>query len=418
MAAKPWYTSDDLIAAVKRKISFPVSQNTFSDEDILAFANEELMISQVPSVLQYHEEYFVTNVDVPLKDNTSRYPIPERAIGQRLRDLFWKDSSGNLFEMTRISSDDRAFFQRNIGANMAIHKFYFEGNDVVLTPQVVQGPSGRLNFVFFLRPNQLVPNERAAIINSFVSTVTLDNAQIVAGDTITINDVTFTAVAGAPSSLQFQIGLTSIQTATNLVTAINTNGTYSAENGTTTTNVVNIMYDSIPTTLYGNTVQFIPMVTTSNTNGFNINAYQGIKFDSVPDNITHNSIIDFLQTKPGHKMRGYDREIQVLSGDIAYFNITDVPIDLVVGDYICLANECIIPQIPSDLHNALAERTCARILAAIGDQQGLATVNQKLQEIESRQGTIVDDRSEGTPQKITARHSLLRYGKMGHRRRV
>ena len=83
-----------------------------------------------------------------------------------------------------------------------------------------------------------------------------------------------------------------------------------------------------------------------------------------------------------------------------------------------MANECIIPQIPPDLHNALAERTAARILAAIGDTEGLGVANAKLQEIEARQGTLLDGRVEGAPQKITARHSLLRYGKMGTRKRM
>jgi hypothetical protein len=38
--------------------------------------------------------------------------------------------------------------------------------------------------------------------------------------------------------------------------------------------------------------------------------------------------------------------------------------------------------------------------------------------MENRQGNLLDQRSEGTPQKITARNSLLRYGKMGVRRRM
>ena len=151
MATTPWYTSDKLIEAVKRKILFPISQNTLTEDDILAFANEEMFIAQVPAVMQYHEEYFVYRVQVPLVTNISRYPIPDRAIGMKLRDLFWSDQSGNYFEMTRISSGDKAFFQRNIGANQAIHKFYLENNDILLTPSVVGDPSGKLNFFIFLR---------------------------------------------------------------------------------------------------------------------------------------------------------------------------------------------------------------------------------------------------------------------------
>jgi hypothetical protein len=117
MAFVPWLTSNALIESIKRKISFPVSQNTFSNTDLLAFANEEMMISQVPSVMIYHEEYFVIGVKVPLRDNVSRYPIPDRAIGMKMRDLFYEDTAtpGNLTEMTRISSEDKAYWQANIG---------------------------------------------------------------------------------------------------------------------------------------------------------------------------------------------------------------------------------------------------------------------------------------------------------------
>ena len=40
MAKKPYYTSNTLIEAVKRKMAMPISQVTFSDADILAFADE------------------------------------------------------------------------------------------------------------------------------------------------------------------------------------------------------------------------------------------------------------------------------------------------------------------------------------------------------------------------------------------
>jgi len=38
--------------------------------------------------------------------------------------------------------------------------------------------------------------------------------------------------------------------------------------------------------------------------------------------------------------------------------------------------------------------------------------------MEYRQGSLLDDRVEGAPQKITARHSILRYLKMGVRKRM
>lgn len=405
--AKPWLTSDDLIAAVKRKIALPISQITFTESDILDFANEEMAISQVPSVMSFHEEYFVTEITADLQANKSRYPIPDRAIGLKLRDLFWKDANNNYFEMTRISSEDKAYFQRNIGANQAIHKFYLEGNDIVLAPQVTNGPTGKLSFFIFLRPNQLVKNERAGIVQYFTKDITIDNSLLVPGDTLTIGDTIFTAVSGSPSANEFQIGVSSIVTATNLKTAIVTADIIAgADNGSPSTAII--------------TLQYIPLntVITGSSSGISVQSTQGIKIDTLPTNFIAGDLFDFLQTKPGHRTRAMSKELLSISGTILEFNSSDVPTDLIISDYICSENECIIPQIPSDLHTVLTERTCARILAALGDQQGLATVNQKLAEMETRQGTLIDSRVDGAPQKIMARHSLLRYGKMGTRRRL
>lgn len=511
MANTPWMTSSDLIESVKRKISFPIAQNTFTETDILKFANEEMFISQVPSVLQFHEEYFVTYKLVPLKSNVSRYPIPDRATGMKLRDLFWQDQNGNMFDMTRVDEGDRAFFQANIGANQAIHKFFVEGNDVVLTPGVVTSPTGFLVFVFYLRPNQLVKNDRAATITAFNQKIKLNNSLISPLDTVKIGEVYYTAVNSLGGSIS---AITSYSNTTTLITSVghqltsgqtviitgsNSNpivdGTYivnvldsdtflidiqiatSGNSGAfTSPNQFLIAATDILTA--NNFVQSLGLtgdvisasnsgtdtitlgfadiysdVSTNNTLGFVIpQSTIGIQFDQLASIYTDQEtnvqsplflngvLIDILKTKPGHQTFLYDVLVQAngITGTSIYFNkdqlmvpsgtvnnsasgpasIQTILAPLVLGDYICLANEAIIPQIPPDLHNGLAERTAARLLAAIGDQQGLQASMAKIQEIDQRQGNILDNRSEGNPQKVLNRNSLLRYGKMGQNRRL
>lgn len=404
--ANPWMNSDDLLDSVKRKISFPASQNTFTDEDILKFANEEMFISQVPSILSFHEEYFVTTETVDIVANTSRYSIPNRAIGMKLRGVFWQDTDGNQFEMTRISSEERAFFQSNSSGSQPFQKFYLEGDYLVLVPQVGSTVSDgtALVFVYWLRPNQLVETDRAAIISSFFKTVTVNNATLTAGDTITVDAVVFTAVAGSPSTNEFQIGGSSIASATNLCTAINTNGVLTATNSGTA--LVTMTYSDV-------TNEF----STSDTAAFAIATTIGINTTEVPDNITASSYVDILQTKPGHKTLAMSVLLgsNTVSSTTILFDEDDLPDSLIVGDYICSENECIIPQIPPDLHNGLAERTGARILAALGDQQGLQASNEKIKEIENAQGMLLDNRVEGNPKKVFNRGSLLRHGKIGRR---
>ena len=660
MAYNPWMTSNDIIEAVKRKIAFPVSQNTFSEEDILRFANEEMFISQVPSVLQYHEEYFVYRVQTPLVSNISRYSIPDRAIGMRLRDLMWTDSAGNFFEMTRINADDKAFFQRNIGANQAIHKFYVENNDVVLTPSVVGDPTGFLNFFIFMRPNQLVKNDRSRTIQSFTQDITVNQAfdyQFQASDvntvnnTISINSYQFTSAAVNTSTDTFTIAshgysngmevallgndlpaplvantkyyivastLNTFKLATIIngspvdltasgsgamtigrvfnysekqkvyffssntlpaglnatsafyvipvsliefkvsadpngeevdITSVGIGNHIMSSNGvvitpaTQTPQSVSYAFDVLPrflTTevsaniqsaitaaaidgvsasikldnvfvtfqdatdtvtynshglLAGDTVVFNTITTTTGissntqyyvlnptTNTFQLSLTAGgpavvltnngsgtmsgaivvCLFDDITTSFVAlnetaisvssqlgftfgtelsslysvGSKIDFLQTKPGHKTYVFDVRIKAITNpsvgvyslkvnrsDLLVplstgYNFPELIANIQTGDYVCLAGESIIPQLPPDLHNMLAEKTAARILASLGDQAGLAMANDKIKEMEYRQGTLLNDRVDGAPQKITSRHSLLRYGKMGVRKRM
>jgi hypothetical protein len=467
-----------------------------------------MAISQVPSVMQFHEEYFAYKVATPIVQGISRYTIPNRAIGMRLRDLMWSDESGNFFDMARISPDDKSYFQRNIGSHQSIHKFYMEGNDVVLTPGVQSSGSGNLNFFIYLRPNQLVDDTRAATIKHFHKEITITNSALQVGDSITIttgnnsvapsanvfeltnrliassstgnpgtittvlphgipNGDTFTVVitehTGSVPALnnrytatstgantftipvnittagtggkfavqgEFSLGSTAIQTAANLADAINHAIKANSANNNSS-NIITLEYDDVSTSF------------NVASNGISVDTQHiYMDFDQLPttwtDPITNvtetlykvGGLVDILQTNPGHKTYTYDVELKGISGTVGKFDIESLKyypsnatggekkiLPIVVGDYICVQHECIIPQIPPDLHNGLAERTSARILAAIGDQQGVDRVNQKIAEIEQRQGTLLDQRVDGAPQKITARFSPLRSFKSGSRRR-
>ena len=407
MGIKPWMTSAELIEAVKRKIAVPLNQRTFTETDILSFANEELMISQVPDILQYHEEYFVYSEDLELQSNVERYPIPERAMGMKLRDIFYVDNNGNLFEMTRINPDDKSYWQRESSKINLMQKYYIENNDVVLAPFNISQPTGSLRFTYFLRPNQLVLNKRAAISEAFVKNVTVNNANLVAGNTLTIGNLVFTAVAGSPNALEFQIGASSILSAANLVTAINTDGTYNASNGSSA--VVAIEY------------QDLDLEFESNSTGMVVSSQIAIQFtEDLSDHYVEGLTVDFLQTKPGHKLLAKD--VILNSGSVStnsiLFDADQIPEGFEIGDYICEQYECIIPMIPPDLHNGLAERVGSRILAAQGDLQGLQISVAKIGDIKRAEGTLVDNRVDGSTPKVNQRKSLLSYGRMGVRRRI
>lgn len=190
-------TSSDIIASVKRKAMIPSNQSTFTDDDILAIAQDELLIGLLPSILQVHEEYLVYSEPLSLLNNVSSYPIPYRAVGQRLRDLQGQDSNGNYFNIARISPDDKDIFRQSYsGTNTAY--FYVQGNNFILIPKVQNNPTGNLAVSFYMRPNQLVANNQVATIKNIM----VD----------TVNNVTVYTVDAIPAGFTAGIDLDVLQT--------------------------------------------------------------------------------------------------------------------------------------------------------------------------------------------------------------
>jgi hypothetical protein len=312
-----YLTSNSLIQSIKRRAMIPSNQSTFSDADFLALANDELKIGLLPSILSVQEEYYVFAERVKIEPNKSAYSIPYRAIGSKLRDVFYVDNSGSLLEMSRISADDKALYQNEINSSRFVF-YYIENNSIVFTSKSSSTPTGELLFTYFIRPSDLVDEKRISVITNIQKT----------------ND--------------------------------------------------NIIF----------TVDKIH-----------------------PDFTTSNRKLDLLQAKPGHRIRNIDINATInTTNRTLTFNINQIDSDVEVGDHIALAGECMIPQCPSDLHSVLAQRVAARCLEALGDTQGLANANKKLQEMEMKTMQLVDNRVIGAPQKVVNNRGLLRFSKIRRKR--
>jgi len=164
----------------------------------------------------------------------------------------------------------------------------------------------------------------------------------------------------------------------------------------------------------------------------NANSTTGvIKVDKIPLNITVGSTIDFVEFLPGNKLKGFD--IPVLAVDTVNKTITVDPTltinpanphgplitfltDLVSDDYVNTAGEGVVAQVPTELQSLLAERGAARCLASLGQTESLQNSNQKISELEQKSGALIDNRSEGTPQKINNLGGILRQSKISKRR--
>lgn len=172
-----YYTSDDLISSLKRRIIVPTSQSTFTEQDFLDFATEEMNMALVQSVMQLQEDYYLHTVDVPIMLNKTKYAIPYRSIGNKLKDVAFKDENGNVQEMTRIGIEDLPFYNSSTGR---VHAYYMSSNEICLAAGSANmiNPGGSLMVSYYLRPNSLVPLKEVAIVSSIdriTGIIQLDN---------------------------------------------------------------------------------------------------------------------------------------------------------------------------------------------------------------------------------------------------
>lgn len=161
---KSYLTSASLVKAVERDAMVPLHQNTFSEDDILDIATEEMMLEIVPAILKFHQDYFLTSMDVKLVQGKTRYAIPSNAVGDKLRDVSFVDTSSNVREMTRISVDQLAAY--NYGTNTYPFAFYIEGNEIVLAPTRNSYMDGTLKISYYQRTLPLISDEHTAEILS------------------------------------------------------------------------------------------------------------------------------------------------------------------------------------------------------------------------------------------------------------
>jgi hypothetical protein len=295
-------TSTALINTIKRRASIPLNQNTFTETDILEMASEEISISLLPKVLELYENYYLTHVDVDITASQSRYDIPYRAIGNKVKDIFYVDSSGDLHPMTRVQVEDLPSYS----GSSDYQTYYIQDNEISLYPEVSDTVTGKLRFFFYISPNSLVTENKVSKI-------------------------------------------TEIDRVTGVIT-----------------------------------------------------------LNSLPTIFSSTQLYDFIQYRTPHKIIDYDMTALSVSGNTITFNVTDIPSNLTVNDYICLAGETFYPQIPSDLHSLLAQYVAVACLESQGDTENLKSALVKLDKMEKAVPRLINDRVEGSSVKVTTFGGLLR----------
>lgn len=170
------YTAENLIDCVRDQGMLPDAETTgTSDADILQHLNHAMLAEVVPQLLKFREEYFVVTERQAVSGTKSRYRINPRAIGNRLRDVFWTNGNDTRHRLHSLPREDLADLSTT--TNDEPTAFYIEGNSVVLYPAIAGG-SGYLELAFFFRPGELVLSTATRTITALpaANQVTLSSA--------------------------------------------------------------------------------------------------------------------------------------------------------------------------------------------------------------------------------------------------
>ncbi len=383
--------SNKLIASIKRRAFIPRSQETFSNDDFLEMATEEISLSLMEQIMEARGDYLVYSKDVPLVEGTLAYGIPNRASGNKLRDAVIIDDNGDIiYELTQISLEEVIDFQRGTSSGNYRNIFYVQNDNVILHADAVKDTYS-IRMSFYMRPNKLVLNARAGIISQTSTSTEVDTISPLSG---TITNISVAASTVVTSTAH---GLTSGK-----VIITGSDSTPSID-GTHTVNVIDANSFSVPV-----------VVTVAGTSGSWAKALDVVvvTIPTVPTHFTTAIKYDICGAESPNKIIYYNiyaNTINLLQKTIS-FSASDAP-SINDGDFLTKAEETIVPNIPTELHPIVAQRVAVACLEAMGDEQNKQSAERKLVQMEKSALKLISNRVEGAPKKIKNRFGTLNSSK-------
>jgi hypothetical protein len=120
---------------------------------------------------------------------------------------------------------------------------------------------------------------------------------------------------------------------------------------------------------------------------------------------TTSTACDFVRASSHFESLAIDQTPTVVAGTTLTF--AALPTGLLVGDYVCLARQSPVPQVPLEFQPILAQRAACKWLEAGGYAKSLAAALTRLKSMEEDIGVLSSPRNDGSPKKIINRSNAL-----------
>lgn len=131
-----------------------------------------------------------------------------------------------------------------------------------------------------------------------------------------------------------------------------------------------------------------------------------LTFDSVPSNIVDSEFMDIVACRPNFKLLGMDLSVNTVTSTTIEFT-APYPTGILPGDFVCLAGETPIPQVPYEVHDLLAQAAAWEIATATGSTRKDA-IKDALKDLREQVTMLLSPRSDGSARVIVNRSRLGR----------
>jgi hypothetical protein len=91
-----------------------------------------------------------------------------------------------------------------------------------------------------------------------------------------------------------------------------------------------------------------------------------IVVSSAPSTMSNGTVVDFVQNSNPFDLLSMDQAITTVAGTT--FTFASTPTDLLVGDWICIANQSPVPLVPQELHSYLVQAALVESLSSKKDK--------------------------------------------------
>jgi hypothetical protein len=150
------FTSTANIESIKTRAVLPSnSEHLFTDSDICKIMTKELHDTIVPMILSVKEDYLLHDYDQDVVSSQNSYDIPQRALGNKVKDVVLLNSSGDEYGISRIDANLMKN-GRNSEPSIPSEGFRFQNDAVVLYPNAARFTGYDLRMKYFRRPNNIV----------------------------------------------------------------------------------------------------------------------------------------------------------------------------------------------------------------------------------------------------------------------